>query len=157
PGPPIYQPARLERRVEWRLSPWGGLAACRLLAIVGWVERSDTHQPRHAGPSMGIASLHPSYINVSRETDFLTRRLRSLPPRFPSEIGRENSQRCRRQTIEPARLPDRPRPRRFEFGACLVREPGDIRIVDIGQDQALVAPEGIDVGRLALEIDIVLG
>jgi hypothetical protein len=37
-------------------------------AIVGWVERSDTH---HSGmwALMGAASLHPSYSNVSRETD----------------------------------------------------------------------------------------
>jgi hypothetical protein len=37
-------------------------------AIVGSVERSDTH---HSGmrASMGIVSLHRSYINVSRETD----------------------------------------------------------------------------------------
>jgi hypothetical protein len=36
--------------------------------IVGWVERSDTHQCS-ARWAMGIAALHPSYINVSRETD----------------------------------------------------------------------------------------
>jgi hypothetical protein len=37
-------------------------------AIVGWVERSDTH---HSGMQAlkGIAALYPSYINVSRETD----------------------------------------------------------------------------------------
>ena len=28
--------------------------------LVGWVERSDTHQCRSLG-AMGIASLHPSY------------------------------------------------------------------------------------------------
>jgi hypothetical protein len=30
--------------------------------IVGWVERSDTHQVALAETMMGIAALHPSYV-----------------------------------------------------------------------------------------------
>ena len=65
--------------------------------------------------------------------------------------------RCRRQAVEPARLPHRARSRRLQLRAGLVGKPGHVGVVDIGQDQPLVATEGIDVGGLALEIDIVFG
>ena len=78
-----------------------------------------------------------------------------LPPGFAPKIGRQDPECCRRQAIEPARLPYGARPRGLSFGAGLVGEPGHVGIIDIGQDQPLVAPEGIDVGGLALEIDVV--
>jgi hypothetical protein len=34
--------------------------------LVGWVERSDTHQLHPRSEVMGIASLHPSYANHPR-------------------------------------------------------------------------------------------
>lgn len=93
---------------------------------------------------------------VSRETTPCAV-LRGLPSRFASQIGRENSQSRGRQTIEPARLPHGARPRRFKLGARLVGEPGHLGIVDIGQNQPFVAPEGVNVSGLALQIDIVFG
>ena len=33
----------------------------RVIQNLGWVERSDTHQPRRTRCSMGFASLYPSY------------------------------------------------------------------------------------------------
>ena len=38
-----------------------------------------------------------------------------------------------------------------------LESPGTVSVIDIGQDQPLVAPEGIDVGGLALQIDVVFG
>ena len=87
---------------------------------------------------------------VSRETLG-----RNLPPGFAPKIGRQNSERRRRQAVEPARLPYGSRPRGLEFCTGLVRKAGDIGVVDIGQNQSLVAPEGIDIGGLALEVDVV--
>ena len=64
--------------------------------------------------------LHPAGAPVSRETIYAV----AEPSRFPPQIRRQNPQRCRRQAVEPAGLPDRARPRRFELAAGLVGEPG---------------------------------
>src|SRR6185437_1286530 len=39
----------------------------------------------------------------------------------------------------------------------LVGKPGYGRVLDVGQDQSLVTAEGLDVGDLALEVDVVFG
>src|SRR6267154_985708 len=91
-----------------------------------------------------------------RETA-LTRSDRRLPPGFPSQIRRQDAERGRGHAIEPTRLPHRPRSRGFELGAGFVGEARYRPVIDIAEDQPLVAAEGFDVGGLALEIDIVLG
>src|SRR5262245_20756455 len=87
---------------------------------------------------------------VSRET--LCRRLGCLPPCFPPKIRRQNSERRRGHAVEPTRLPHGSWPSGLEFCTGLVRETGHVGIIDIGQDQAFVAPEGVDIGGLALEV-----
>ena len=65
----INQRAGLERRaalVERLYAERPGRRGdyAELIAIVGWVERSETHQPQTKA-LMGIASLHPSYEQKS--------------------------------------------------------------------------------------------
>src|SRR5437762_2385646 len=57
-----------------RARGWSGLLA-ETSDFVGWAERSDTHQRRYSW-AMGIASLHPSY------TDMTSRSRGALRPRF---------------------------------------------------------------------------
>ena len=70
-------------------------------------------------------------------------------------MGGQDPERRGRHAIEAARLAYGARLRRFEFGARLVGEARDRIEVDAGQNQPLVAPEGFDIGDLALQIDVV--
>ena len=74
---------------------------------------------------------------------------------FASEIRGENSERRGRHPVEPTGLPDGPRPRRPKLAAHLVREASHETVVNITKHEAFVAAEGVDVGSLALQIDIV--
>ena len=78
-------------------------------------------------------------------------------PRFAPKIGRQYPKRGWRQAIEPTRLPHRPRQRSFQPGPSLVGKPRNEAVVDAIENQSLVASEGIDIGDLTLEIDVVLG
>ena len=80
-----------------------------------------------------------------------------LPPCLASQICRQDAKRGRRQTVEPARLPHRAGTRSLELRAGLVGKSGHVGIVNFRQDQTLIAAEGIDIGGLTLEIDIVFG
>src|SRR6185295_15541601 len=92
---------------------------------------------------------------VSRETSGC--RLQVFATAFPPEISGQDTQRCRCHPIDPAGLPHGPRLMRAKLGARFIGEPRYLAVVNAGQDQALVAAEGVDVGSLALEIDVVLG
>ena len=80
-----------------------------------------------------------------------------LAPRLATKISGQNAKRSRRHAVDPARLPHRPRPRARELAPDLIGEPGHEGVIDIAQHQALVAAEGLDVGGLALEVDVILG
>src|SRR6266404_9472935 len=93
---------------------------------------------------------------VSRET-VLCGSNRRLLPRLAVQIGRQNPECGRRQAIEPPRLPHRARTRSFKLCTSLVGKSGHHAVVDIADDQPLIASEGIDIGGLTLEIDVVFG
>src|SRR5438552_1332091 len=93
---------------------------------------------------------------VSRETN-LGRRLRGPAPSFATQIGRQDSKSGRRHSLEPSGLPHGPRPRGVELSANFIGKPGHPTVVDIAQDESLVAPEGVDVSGLALQVNIVFG
>src|SRR6267154_5677948 len=92
-------------------------------------------------------------FHVKRSGD----RLETLPASPATQIGRKDAECGRGQAVEPTRLPHGARPGRRKLRARLIGKAGHASIIDIGQDQSLVAPEGIDVGSLALEVDVIFG
>src|SRR5690242_8211140 len=91
-------------------------------------------------------------LAVSRETP-----LGHCPsfPRLAAEIGGKDTERSRRHAVDPARLPDSPGPLGLELGADLVGEAGHETVINVAQHHAFIASEGVDIGSLALEVDIV--
>ena len=87
----------------------------------------------------------------------LSGRLRELASGFPAEIRRQDAQRGGRHAIKATRLTDGQRPRGSQLPTDLVGESGHQTVVDITKDERFIAPEGIDVGDLALEVNVVLG
>src|SRR5665213_470061 len=86
-------------------------------------------RPLEAPAIFGGPSRKETGHRVSRETE-LGRSYRRLPPCLSPEIGRQNSERRRGQAVEPTRLPDRSRPRRFKLRARLVGEPEHRTVID---------------------------
>jgi len=86
--------------------------------------------------------------------------MRTLPQVSDGLRGADRPPECRARpghAVQATRLPHRTRSRRFEFGTGFVGQPGYRGIVHVGEDQTLVAAERIDIGGLALEIDIIFG
>lgn len=108
-------------------------------------------------------TLHVSGIRLRNAKHLVSRETPSphpggvFPARLTAQVGGQNAKRGRRQAVEPGRLPYRPRPRPFQPVARLVRQPRHRTIVDPGQHQSLVAAERLDIGHLALEIDVIPG
>src|SRR5581483_8633506 len=80
-----------------------------------------------------------------------------LAPRLAAKIGGQDAECSRRHAIDPARLPHGPGLRARELAADLVGKTRHHSVVDLAEHEAFVATEGIDIGALALEIDVILG
>src|SRR2546428_58297 len=75
-----------------------------------------------------------------------------------SHVPNQERQRGRGHAIDAAGLADGARADRLEFLACFVGQALDARIVDLRrQYEALIAPKGGNIGRLAGEIHVVFG
>ena len=75
-----------------------------------------------------------------------------------ADMGEHDGERCRRDPVDPRRLPQRGGPDGVELLRRLGGKPGDGAIVEIGgKRQRLVPPEGHDVGLLPVEIAGILG
>jgi hypothetical protein len=70
----------------------------------------------------------------------------------------QQGQGCWGHAIDPAGLANGLRPDGGQLLASLVRQPFDPRIVKtLWKRETLVSPEGLDVGRLAAQVDMILG